>query len=266
MSAGPWRSAWCDAPPPPELQFGCEVAELRKDGDGWALLAQNGEALATARTVVLANAGAASRLADAAWPMEPLRGQMSVFAGAAAHGLHGPRLPITGSGYVLPVIDGNLVFGATRSRDDVDPAVRLADHRLNLAQLAALSSDLTGSRAMDPATLSGRTAWRWSSRDRLPIIGAVPARLSVDEGRGMGAGRRDQPRFVAREPGLFVFTALGSRGITWSALGAQLLASIVSGAPSPIEAALLDAVDPARFGVRDGRRAGPPQRPPAQMP
>jgi tRNA 5-methylaminomethyl-2-thiouridine biosynthesis bifunctional protein len=60
---------------------------------------------------------------------------------------------------------------------------------------------------------------------------------------------------VPRVPGLFVFTALGSRGITWSALGAQLLASIITGAPAPIEASLIDAVDPARFVSRRARRS-----------
>jgi len=60
---------------------------------------------------------------------------------------------------------------------------------------------------------------------------------------------------VPRVPGLFVFTALGSRGITWSALGARLLASLITGAPAPLEASLIDAVDPARFVSRRSRRA-----------
>ena len=60
---------------------------------------------------------------------------------------------------------------------------------------------------------------------------------------------------MPRQPGLFVFTALGSRGIGVSALGARLLAAWVSGAPSPVEASLMDAVDPARFAARDRRRA-----------
>jgi tRNA 5-methylaminomethyl-2-thiouridine biosynthesis bifunctional protein len=68
------------------------------------------------------------------------------------------------------------------------------------------------------------------------------------------AGRLDQPRLVARAPGLYVFSALGSRGIASSTLGAQLLAAAITGSPSPVEADLLDAVDPARFVVRRFRR------------
>ena len=52
-----------------------------------------------------------------------------------------------------------------------------------------------------------------------------------------------------------MFTALASRGITWAALGAQRLAALVSDAPCPLEASLLDAVDAGRFVSRESRRA-----------
>jgi len=71
---------------------------------------------------------------------------------------------------------------------------------------------------------------------------------------GMPSPRLDQPRFVARAPGLFVCCALGSRGIASAALGAEVLAAAISGAPLPVEADLLDAIDSARFVTRDFRR------------
>jgi tRNA 5-methylaminomethyl-2-thiouridine biosynthesis bifunctional protein len=83
------------------------------------------------------------------------------------------------------------------------------------------------------------------------VIGAVP-----DPGAGLPGRRLDQPRLVPRAPGLFVYTALGSRGITWSALGARLLAATMTGSPLPLESSLVDAVDPARFVSRQARRAG----------
>jgi tRNA 5-methylaminomethyl-2-thiouridine biosynthesis bifunctional protein len=104
--------------------------------------------------------------------------------------------------------------------------------------------------ALDATALLGRTAWRCSAYDRLPVIGAVPDASALHR-----ATRLDQPRLVPRLPGLFVFTALGSRGITWSALGAQVLASTITGAPVPLEASLFDAIDPARFISRRARRA-----------
>ncbi|MFT3955437.1 MAG: bifunctional tRNA (5-methylaminomethyl-2-thiouridine)(34)-methyltransferase MnmD/FAD-dependent 5-carboxymethylaminomethyl-2-thiouridine(34) oxidoreductase MnmC [Piscinibacter sp.] len=220
-----------------------EVDRLQRDGEVWHALDARGELIASSPTVVLANAADALRLLGAGhWPIESIRGQISI---APASAMRLPRLPVAGSGYLLPEVEGLAVFGATAQPGDGDGAVREADHRHNLERLAAL----TGERgAVRPEELSGRTAWRCTASDRLPVIGAVP-----DE-HAPAVGSADQPRFVPRQDGLFVFTALGSRGIGMSALGARLLAAWVTAAPSPVEASLMDAVDPARFVTRARRR------------
>jgi len=226
-----------------ELRTSVDVHRLERSAVGWRLLDARGELIAEAATLVLASAGDALRLLDAPdWPIESIRGQISI---ASASQLPSVRLPIAGSGYLLPALDGRVMFGASAQPGDPDPCVRDADHALNLAQLARLLGHTTDLR---PSDLTGRTAWRCSAADRLPVIGAVP------DPAAQGA-RLDQPRFVPRLPGLYVFTALGSRGITWSALGAQVLASCVTGAPAPIGASLLDAIDPARFVSRGVRRS-----------
>jgi len=58
------------------------------------------------------------------------------------------------------------------------------------------------------------------------------------------------PRLRDADGGLYVFAGLGSRGIAWAALGGELLASWISGAPCPLEADLRDALDPARYALR----------------
>jgi len=68
--------------------------------------------------------------------------------------------------------------------------------------------------------------------------------------------RLDQARQVPRLPGLYVFTALGSRGISHAALGGEVLAAWITGDPMPAPASLLDALDPARFIARKARRPG----------
>jgi len=176
-----------------------------------------------------------------------VRGQTTELPLSTA-GLRLPRLPVAGSGYVLPALpDATALFGATSRRDDPEPALRAEDQARNLAQLA----QLTGSAPLtDASTLSGRVGWRCVADDRLPLVGAAPD-FDVLTQPGL---RLDQPRFVPRAPGLFVFTALASRGITWAALGAQALASVITGAPCPLEASLFDAVDAGRFVSRAARR------------
>lgn len=226
-----------------ELRPDTGVHSIARAPGGWRALDASGLPLAEAQTLILANAGDALRLLGSPdWPIESIRGQISL---APASRLALPRLPVAGSGYLLPPIDGCAMFGATAQAGDEDASVRDRDHAANLAQLARL---LGHEVVLQPAELRGRTAWRCSAGDRLPVIGAVP------DVHAAGT-RLDQPRFVPRVPGLFVFSALGSRGITWSALGAQVLASWVTGTPAPLEASLLDAVDPARFVSRRVRRA-----------
>ncbi|MBL8304623.1 MAG: FAD-dependent oxidoreductase, partial [Ideonella sp.] len=159
------------------------------------------------------------------------------------------RRPVVGGGYLLPRVDGRVVFGATTQADDPDPAVRDQDHRQNLARLAQLGPSLADLARLPADRLQGRTGFRCVSRDRLPLVGAVPQAWVGGPG-----GDWDQPRFVPRAPGLYLCTALGSRGITVAPLVAELLAATITGAPLPLPSDLVDAVDPARFVARATRR------------
>ena len=229
------------------LRGGVKVASMRRGRAGWELLDSSGSLLEQASTLVLANAGGAvDLLRRPDWPLRCLRGQISLLpVQALAAASVQPRLALAGAGFLIPAAQGHFTFGATSHADDADPSVRITDHEANLARLAQM-----GELGWVPsaAALKGRVGWRWSSDDRLPLIGAVPA-------AAMNPVRLDQPRFVARESGLYVFIGLGSRGITWAALGAQVLACLIGGTPVPLPAALIDAIDPARFVTRKFRKA-----------
>lgn len=226
------------------------VARLERRGRLWAALDAEGRCLGQAPVVVVATAHQAAELlrpwTDAPLPLAAVRGQVSLLP-AGTPGLTLPRHPVAGAGYALALPDGRLVCGATTQHDDADPAVRAADHEHNLAQavrLGALHADAV------PAALAaaqGRVGWRAVTPDRLPLIGAVP--LLPPPGT-----RADQPRLIPRlrdeHGGLFVLTGLGSRGLTWAALAGRLLASWVSGCPSPVEADLRDALDVGRWTAR----------------
>lgn len=230
---------------------GVSVDRLENTTGAWRLVDAAGHVIEEAAAVVLCNAGDAMRLLPGqGWPIEQVRGQISQWALEVGNSLTLPRLPVAGSGYLLPPVDGTAVFGSTAQPADLDATVRSADHNANLRQLERL---LARPLDLPVQRLSGRTAWRWIARDRLPLIGAVPHHDSDAIARPI-----DQPRFVPRSPGLYVFTALASRGITWSVLGARALASGITGAPAPMEASLLDSVDPARFMTRAVRKNSGP--------
>ncbi len=216
--------------------------------DGWRVLDPAARVIAEAPVLVLANAEDALRLAALPrdWA-ERVRGQLTWLAARDAAVM--PALPIASGGYVLALPNalhkgGGLLIGATSQVGDDDDRVRKSDHASNLERARRL---LGRSAARDGAALHGRVGWRVVTRDRLPLVGAVP---DVEAPLPM---RRDAPRLLQRRPGLFVHTALGSRGLTTAALGGELLAAQVCGAPWPLEADLADAIDPARCALKTAR-------------
>ncbi len=209
------------------LAYGHEAAALAQSGSNWIVQDAQGRAIAEAAAVVLANAADAIRLAPAEHiRLRRVRGQLTYLPPIEAL-----RCVLLRGGMVLPPVEGRTVTGASFDLDDEDPSVRAESHAGNLERLERI---LPGASAgLDPRALEGRTSFRTVARDRLPLIGPLETHA-----------------------GLYGAFAFGSRGLLWAGLGAELLASQMSGAPLPLESDLVDAVSPARFARRARRRAG----------
>ena len=230
----------------PGIRFigGMQAQSLRYDVAGWAVLGTDGSVLGQASVLVLANAAGVNTLVSSVshpgWPLQTYRGQVTV----AASQRH-LRLPVAGDGYVLPLSADAVLCGASSHAVDDEAALRDSDHAFNLERLLRLTGLATHLATSAP---QGRVGWRVQVADRLPIVGALPAPID-------GATQRlDHARMVPRQPGLFVATALGGRGITLAPLLGELLAAQICGEPSPLGADLVDAIDPARWLVRQTRR------------
>ncbi|MDH5579082.1 MAG: bifunctional tRNA (5-methylaminomethyl-2-thiouridine)(34)-methyltransferase MnmD/FAD-dependent 5-carboxymethylaminomethyl-2-thiouridine(34) oxidoreductase MnmC [Betaproteobacteria bacterium] len=207
--------------------YGREATALERAGMRWIVRDREGEVLAEAGAVVLANAADALRLAPSPHiALRRVRGQLTYLPP-----IRGLRAVLLRGGMVLPAVGGISVTGASFDLEDADASVRAASHEGNLERLENI---IPGAAAgLDPAALQGRTAFRSVARDRLPIIGPLE-----------GA------------PGLYGAFAYGSRGLLWAGLGAELLASQMEGEPLPLEAPLAQALAPGRFAARAKRRAG----------
>lgn len=237
------------------FRSGCSVQRLVPGDDRlWQLLDGSGKVLGSSRLVVLANAESAATLAPALpapWPLQRVRGQVSWWPLAQPSSL---TMALAGDGYALP-LPGRLLCGATQQRAGEpghdDPAPREADHRFNLERLARL----TGLPTPAPEACEGRVGWRLVSDDRLPIAGALPLAEP-----GLPMARLTQARAWPRHRGLFVLSALGSRGLTLAPLLGEVVAAQALGLPWPLEQDLADAVDPARWAVRAERHGTSPGR------
>lgn len=221
------------------LRLGTAVAALREAADGWQLLGPDGRVVDAAPLVVLAGGhGQLPLLGDLADDLVVQRGQLSHLANAPWC----PDLPIAGEGYAIADGLGGLWCGATTQDGDLDLALREADQADNLARYARLA----GLDEAPRGALAGRVGWRLIAPDRLPLIGGLAADGAPSE----------QLRLQPRRPGLVLCTAFASRGITWAALAGRLTAALALGSPRPLEADLLDAVDPVRLALRRRRRPG----------
>ncbi len=210
-----------------------------RDGALWRVIDANGVTLASAATVILANGPAARALQQAAsLPLSAVRGQVTHLDAATA-----PALPLVlcREAYITPPAHGVCSFGASYDPDP-DPALRDSSQQANLANIRDLLNDPAIGVG---APLRGRVGFRCVAPDRLPLVGRL---ADVD-----AAGGLERLRDVPRHPGLHALLGYASRGLIWAPLAAELLAAQLGGEPLPLEAKLVDALDPARFVMRARR-------------
>lgn len=240
------------------LREHCPVHSIVRQGELWLACDARGHCLAAAPHLVVAAGVDATRLLPLAWlPQRPARGQVTHLRAASFLPREddtpgpAPDLLLCGASYLTPAVDGWRLAGASFSMDDPDPSLRPQDHAANLAGLEALLPGI-GARlnaasghanllANSGETTSGRVGFRPMSPDRLPIVGAVPDPSS-----------RARGRHIPAQPGLWCLQGFGARGIVWSALMADLLASRMNGDPLPLEYDLVQHLTPERF-LRAGK-------------
>ncbi|MGZ5081402.1 MAG: bifunctional tRNA (5-methylaminomethyl-2-thiouridine)(34)-methyltransferase MnmD/FAD-dependent 5-carboxymethylaminomethyl-2-thiouridine(34) oxidoreductase MnmC [Usitatibacter sp.] len=199
--------------------MGRAVDRIERDGSLWRALDAAGRVIAEAPTLVLANAADAKRLLpDARLTLSAVRGQVTYLPPSPSRTL---GMIVSGSGYVAPLPEGGYSIGASYQHDDDDTSVRAADHRENLARAEAMLPGFT--QGVHPMDVGGWTGFRTTVPDRLPIFGA-----SAIEG-------------------IHVATGLGSRGLLWAPIGAELLASQLEGEPLPLSRDHAGAISPLRF-------------------
>lgn len=203
-------------------RFGSGVLSIERDADGWRILGDGGAELGRAPTVVLATARETRDLLADPLPLRTVRGQLTLIPATEAS--RALRAVVHHDGYVHPACDGAHVVGATFDRGDENPAVKLDDHERNLAALGEALPELVAALGRPKAAAAtGRTAFRATTPDHLPIAGEIA-------------------------DGLFVSTGHGSRGIVSATIAGELIATRASLEVPPMSSAECAALDPRRFG------------------
>ena len=221
--------------------FGAGCTSIERHDGQWRVIGDGGALIAQAPVLVLANGASATAMDDAATlPLAKVRGQVSHLDQGAV-----PALPfvLCREAYLTPASNGIHSAGATYDLGDADPQVRQSSHDENLAKVRSLLGD--PGAALD-APLLGRTGFRCVAPDRLPLAGALADARPT--------GRAERLRDLPRHPGLYGLLGYASRGLIWAPLAAELLAAQLEGEPIPLERALAEALDPARFMLGRARK------------
>jgi len=219
----PLVRAWLQQPGI-ERAMRTRVRRLQPDGGRWRVLGDADEELASAELVIVAAAHDSAPLLQGRVALHPVRGQVSWSHAVPAAA---PPYPLNGNGHFLPRVPlpgGDAwLAGATYGRGETQRDERAADHRANLQRLRRLvpQSAAALEAQFSDGTVQAWTGVRCASSDRRPLVGPL-------------------------EPGLWVSTAMGSRGLTFAVLCAELLAARLHGEPLPLERKLAEALDVAR--------------------
>jgi tRNA 5-methylaminomethyl-2-thiouridine biosynthesis bifunctional protein len=216
-----------------------QIDTLEREGNYWLLTDTSKKITIRANSVIVAAGLSSKKLLSSIQiklPLKPVRGQLSFFQ-VNSKSDWVARLPhsiVCGDGYCIPASrleNGNMrwIVGSSFDENETDNQARYESDRFNQEQAAGLLNYAKGDQG--ELVPDGQfVGIRCVAGDRLPIIGALPQR-----------------------PGIFVATALGSRGILWSALAAKVIADQVLAADFALLArlgftsALAAALAPDRF-------------------
>lgn len=215
----------------------------------WQVQTASGQCIAEATLVVLAVGFDSAALLKSsqmegslttAMPLQAIRGQLAW--GAVPRDATLPASPVNGDGSFIPSFPAPLdlasepeqgmashwLMGATFERDAANGDIKNEDQLALLGRLRHLLPATAASLAPEFEHGQAR-AWagvRCASPDHLPLVGAL------DE---------------STLPGVHVCTALGSRGLTFAVLCAELLAAWLHHEPLPLEKRLADSLRASRF-------------------
>ncbi|MCM2341785.1 FAD-dependent oxidoreductase [Rhodoferax sp.] len=222
-----------------------EVAQLRQRDGAWELLDAHGQVLCCAGRVVLANACGAATLLQRLELDKPQRAP-DLARLPAIHGMRGllswamhddtgkavfPPHPVNGSGSMVPRVPmegGTAWFMGSSYQPDSQPERPDQDNHLrNWQHLQPLLPELAQQlqQRFESGALHSWKNTRCITTDRLPAVG---------------------PLETSDAPGLWICAGLGSRGLSFSVLCADLLAARWGAEPWPVEASLAKALNALR--------------------
>jgi len=236
----------------PNIKFipDTSIDELQQEGTSW-LFKSGKQTIHKSQTTIIAGGPLSHRYESTVTiPYKNIRGQVSHLP--ATEYSSQLKAVLCGEGYIAPEHESIHSLGATYNFDDNSDELSQQDHDTNLQSLK-LCSETLASQWQHNKIDQGKVGFRATTPDYLPLCGPIP-------NHELFLGRYGELRKNAKAnipacgpyyPGLYLFSGLGSRGMTYAPLCAELLCSQLLNSPSPLPRRLSQSLSPARFIIRD---------------
>ena len=168
------------------------------------------------------------------------RGQVTWFAVDEHDKAQLPKLPLKYGSYYASFNENSkrhVMLGASFVRDTLDTTPAVADHQMNVADLADAVPDLVNNTDMFTVEKNlphwqGRASIRSQTVDYLPLVGQV-----------WQAGYESNSR-------VWTFSALGSKGYAYAPICSELLAGLLCGEMLPLANKMVNSLSPNRKVIR----------------
>ncbi|WP_286239915.1 bifunctional tRNA (5-methylaminomethyl-2-thiouridine)(34)-methyltransferase MnmD/FAD-dependent 5-carboxymethylaminomethyl-2-thiouridine(34) oxidoreductase MnmC [Neptuniibacter halophilus] len=237
----------------PDIEIAhAEVASISRQQEHWQIDTVTDQSFAASH-LIICNAELANRFEQTAHlPLKPIRGQVSITPESAID----PSLQtvVCGEGYISPAQEGRFCFGATFDLKGKERNVTLEDHQHNISKLSEALPDIAAQVSDVQDQLEGRTAFRCSTPDYMPMVGPAPvADAFIETFAQLRKDRKWQfgNAIPEHHPNLYINTGHGSKGLITCPISAELLAGMICNEPLLLPKPVIDTLNPARFIIKN---------------
>lgn len=228
-----------------EIYYGYEYKSLKQLQSCYEVNFGNLKTI-KADVVIFANGNRAKELfisefSDAYMQLSSVRGQTTL-----VDEFMSLNRPLSARGYITKAINGVQLVGASYARGDDDALPRSSDDDENIALVDEFLSN------KKPNIIGSNVGFRGYSGDRFPIIGGIHNASEYIKIYNSLLWTKNKPsnKSPVYYQNLLISAAHGSRGLSTSILGANILLDMVLGRQICVKKSIIDALNPSRFIIR----------------
>lgn len=224
-----------------------KITDIQQCENGWQFNDQNQNSYQFNQLVLCNGFDAKKHHQTEHLPVKPIAGQVTYLQESSES--KALKAVICTDRYVMPAHNQQLIIGSTFRLKTEDSELKPEDNDENIS---ALHQRLPQLNIKQQQAVGGRAGVRCTSPDYLPIVGAISEPELLNNQFKIAVQRKQTQRLAPAEhiEGLWVNIAHGSKGLCSAPYTAKILAALISGEPVPLQASLLNKLDPNRFEVR----------------